>query len=335
MSFRAFLALLIFAGVGRGQEASAGIDLRATLSVGMIDGRSPGFRAVVYPTIKLDEHWSFSGAVQFHSVPFFVDEMRLSGHSLKTDVLQGTLNYSRFWHRGSLVLRTGALSSAFGSFLLRYDDAVNPLINSPRSYGYYYEPVTTLGLMGVEASGTYGRIDARAQFTNSSPANRRSVFSHDQYGDWTAGGGYTIREGLRAGASFYTGPYLDQNFAFYFPGEAPPHQLPARAFGIDAQWAAGHWNIEGELQRFVMHYRLIPDFRMQAEYIELRRVLHPRWFVAERTSNQAYEAVVGFRPNTHQIIKAGYGVDNITGAWTRRVQLQVVTTLHPVSIARR
>lgn len=338
------------------QEAASGFDLRTTITAGLFEGSAPtqqprdgspwvaGMRAVLYPTWKIDDHWSISGAVQVHSRPYFPEEMQTQGYGVNVDILQATLNYSRFWHGGSLVIRAGALNTTFGSFLLHYDDADNPLINAPPSYGYYYAPVTTVGLMGAEADVTAGKLDARAQFVNSSPANPRSILDHDQYGDWAGGAGYTIRQGLRAGVSFYNGPYLDQHSPYYFPGEAPPHQLPARAFGVDAQWAAGHWNVQGELQRFVMDYRLIPTFHEQAGYVEVRRVLAPRWFVAQRSGYvnnsegpgaQSLEAVVGFRPDSRQILKVGYGVQRVSdpgGSLSRIFQIQFVTQLHPLSL---
>src|SRR3954453_13003835 len=135
--------LCIGDGAAWSQEAQAGLDLRRTLSAGLFEGSAPaaeprngspsvaGMRAVLYPTWKWNDHGSVSGAVQIHSRPYFAEEMQTQGYGVKTDILQATLNYARFWRDGSMVLRAGVLSSAFGSFPLRYDDAANPLINSP------------------------------------------------------------------------------------------------------------------------------------------------------------------------------------------------------------
>jgi hypothetical protein len=47
----------------------------------------------------------------------------------------------------------------------------------------------------------------------------------------------------------------------------------------------------------------------------VRRVLNPRWYAAARISSmrplgyegcESYEMAVGFRPNTHQVLKFGY-----------------------------
>jgi hypothetical protein len=183
--------------------------------------------------------------------------------------------------------------------------AVNPLIDMPTSYGYYYRGITNLGLAGLQADATLGRLDFRAQFANSSPANRRSVLDSDQYGNWTGGIGYTIKQGLRVGASAYHGPYLSRDYAFFFPGELNPKNLPATATGLDGEWAQGHWNLYGEWQKFEMVYHVIPAYRYHTGYAEVRRVLHPRWYVAARlgylhperfAGHQVYEAVIGVRP---------------------------------------
>ena len=110
------------------------------------------------------------------------------------------------------------------------------------------------------------RFDGRIQFANSSPANPRSIFANDQYGNWAGGGGFTIRQGLRVGVSGYRGPYLDRKYAYYFPGEANPSKLPAHAIGLDGNWAHGHTTAFVEVQRFVMPYTVIPDFRESAGY---------------------------------------------------------------------
>ena len=88
-----------------GQEAEAGIDIRATISGEGIYSRqlteSPrngtaldgAFRAVVYPLIKLNRHWWLDGAVQFDSAPFFTEDFSAPGHSVTTQILRASLGY--------------------------------------------------------------------------------------------------------------------------------------------------------------------------------------------------------------------------------------------------
>lgn len=338
------------------QEAQSGFEVRGTVSEGVsyshqlaAQDEGPltgGFRAVLYPTWKLNDHWAISGAIQTHSTPYFFEEFPTRHYGVKADVLQANLSYSRFWNGGSVVVRLGELSTAFGSFLLRYDDAVNPLIDMPMAYGYYYKPVSNLGLAGSQVDLTLGKADMRAQFVNSSPANRRSIFDREQYGNWSGGAGYTIRQGFRVGVSGYRGPYLDRNYAFYFPGEASPRSLAGSAIGVDVQWARGAWNVYGEWQRFQMDYRAIPTFKEHTGYAEARRVLHPRWYIASRVGylranafagRQIYEFVGGFRPNRHQLAKVGYQVEQcptVRGTLGNTLSVQLVTTFRAISVAR-
>lgn len=338
------------------QEASSGVDLTATITGQAVHDNeltesprsgSPtiaGFRAMLYPTWKLGEHWIISGAINVNSRPYFEGDFSSQGYAVSTYIIQANIGYSRVWKRGSVLVRAGQMSSAFGAFLLRYDDAVNPLLNMPMEYGYYYAGVTTAGLAGAQVDGTLGKWDGRAQFTNSSPANPRSIFENGQYGNWAGGVGYTIRQGLHVGISAYRGPYLDREYPYFFPGESSPRDLPATAAGADVEWARGHWNLYGEWQRFELNYHAIPTLRETAGYFEAKRVLHPRWYVAARagyahtsyqSGGETYEGSVGFRPNTHQLIKVGYSVqrNSDVGDFYRMFGVQVVTMLHPLSLA--
>jgi hypothetical protein len=344
--------------MARAQEASSGFDLSTTLTTEAFyshqlsqsprDG-SPldgAFRALFYPTWKINSHWTFTGSVQVRSRPLFADEFNTQGHGIRTNVLQAHLDYSRIASKRSIIVRLGMLPTAFGSFLARYDDTRNPLTQMPAAYGYYYRPVTTVGLMGAQVDATLGGADFRAQFVNSSPLNPRSIFDREQYGSWAGGAGYTIRQGFRVGVSALRGPYLDRHYPFFFPGESRPRSLPGSAYGIDVAWGHGPWNIYGELQKFQMTYKAIPDFNEHTGYAELRRVLAPRWYVAERAEYvranafpgyQTFETAIGYRPNVHQLVKVGYQIQQgsaIRGTLANVAEIQVVSTLPSFSLAR-
>jgi hypothetical protein len=341
------------------QEAESGFELRTTVSAegvhtqelteeprdgGTVTG---GFQALLYPTWKLNSHWAVSGAIQVHSRPYYAEEFYTQGYGMKTNILNANISYSQFWKKASLVVRAGQLTSAFGSFLMRYDPAMNPLPGIPGSYGYYGGGAQIQGLAGAQVDATVGRFDMRAQFTNSSPANPRGVFDRDQYGDWTGGIGYTILQGFRVGASAYRGPYLDRHYKYYFPGEARPRDLPATGYGLDVQWGRGPWNVYGELQHFQMTYRAIPTYNMHTGYAEVRRVLHPRWYAATRIGyshpasfpgTESYEIAAGFRPAANQILKFGYTIERgpeVRGSLDNIAVIQFVTTFRAFGIAGR
>jgi hypothetical protein len=334
------------------QEADSGVDLRATLAAQSVASNElteaprsgapmiAGARGVLYPTIKFDEHWFVAGALQMVTRPYYYADLSTTGYGAKGSVLQATLNYSRVSQKGSVLVRAGQMSTAFGSFVLRYDDAENALVDLPVEYGYYYAPVSILGVAGAQIDATRGRFDGRIQFANSSPANPRSLFASDQYGNWAGGGGFTIRQGFRIGASGYRGPYLDRKYAYYFPGEVSPSKLPAHAVGLDMNWAHGHTTAYAEVQRFVMPYSVIPDFRESAGYAEMRQVLSPRWFVAGRYSlastnatgrTNSIEAATGYRPNRFQLLKVGYEFKHYSSGSEhddKVLGIQFITTFH-------
>lgn len=353
------LLLLLGAAGAQAQEANSGFDLGTTISAeGLYSQqmasppRSAGdpngaFRAVVYPTWKVNSNWTFSGAVEAYSYPYFFEGISTNENGTDVQILHADVSYSRFWGNRSIVVRAGQLQSAFGSFLLRYDDAVNPLIDMPRSYGYYFNGVTTLSLAGGEVDASLNKFDLRGQLTNSSPTNPRSLVDTDQYLNWTLGGGYTIQQGFRIGASVYRGPYLDRQFPYYFPGEKDPRDLPATAVGVDVEWGRGHWNVYGEWQRFQMDYTVIPTFTESTGYGEARFVLSPRWFVASRIGYvrpsagsewQSYETAVGFRPGNHELVKLEYEIHQgptISGTRQNVLAVQFVTSFRPLSFASR
>ncbi|HEY3742525.1 MAG TPA: hypothetical protein VGL53_21900 [Bryobacteraceae bacterium] len=350
----AILFLCVTCGIVA-QEAESGFDLRALIGVtsfasneltesprdGSVAGA--GFRALLYPTWKLSKHWTVTGVVQIRSRPYFSEDFSTTGYGIKSDVIQATLGYSQFWTGGSVVVRVGELPSAFGSFLLRYSDMDNPLLDMPAAYGYYYRPVTSLGLTGAQVDASWHRFDGRVQLTSSSPTNPRSPWEKDQYANWTVGAGYTIIQGFRVGVSMYRGPYLDRDFPFFTPNELPPVSLPATGFGTDASWARGHTSINGEWQRFQYDYHEIPTFIEQTGYGEIKQVLHPRWFVAGRVgythtnygAGQSYEAAVGLRPSANQLIKFGYQLqrDSSDGHLDHIVGMQYVAAIHPLVLA--
>ena len=352
---RSLIALVVVTVFGWAHEATSGFEIQTHVSAAGIvspqlesEPRSGGpviggMRVLLYPTWKLNSNWAISAAIQAHTRPYFIEQLQTQGIGIRSDVLQLHLSYSRFWKNNSVVVRAGQLTSAFGSFLVRYDDLDNPLVDMPLSYGYYYKPVTTFGLMGVQTEVTAGRVDARAQFVNSSAANRRSIFDSDQYGNWAGGVGYTIMQGLRIGASGFRGPYLHREHRYYYPGEAPPRSLPATAVGVEVEWVRGYWSSHAEWHSFRRSYLAIPSFTQKASYAEVRRVLHPRWYIAARTgylrsskggTAQAHEAAVGFRPNRHQLIKIGYQVAKHPGDTNgNTLAVQFVTALPSISFS--
>ena len=357
-----------------------------------------GFRATLYPTLNLGPHWFAYSHVQLRAAPFFYYDAYEPERAFKADLIQAAVGYSRAVGKAVVTIKGGRLLSAFGSFPPRYGDETNPLLDQPlsyisdlklrpdqlpcgvndlldqRDYGRNVQfacgggrrdsdgmlPVTLYGLTGIEADLSINRFDARAQLTSSSPANPQSLLSRSQSAQWTAGGGYTFRNGLRVGVSGFRGPYLDRDVQAFLPMGTTLRNYPAAAFGADVQWARGRWSLTGEWQRFRFSY---PGFRtppiVAFGYAEVKAILSPRVYLAGRAGyqrhgrvedltersdrgfapdRQAYEFAIGYRPNRLQLVKVGYEwtrTNDVRGMLDNVLDLQLVTTLPTPSRALR
>src|SRR5580704_6672197 len=372
----AWAVLLVAAAMPtQAQDANFGFSVPMTISGGALytgrlqtDGVSPftaGFRAMFYPTLKLGSHWFAYAAVQVRLAPYFYYDAYDGDHEFYNNVLQAYLGYSFRAGQTSVVVKAGQLSSAFGSFPLRYDDAENPLLDQPLPYIYDIgvtasqlpcgvkdltsqgyggslwfhcggapgwqdgiTPVTLYGLPGIEADVSGNGFDGRLQVTSGSPASVQGISRLNQYAQWTAGGGYTIRQGFRVGISAFRGPYLDPQLQPLLPAESTLRDFPASAVGADVQWARGHWSIGGEWQRYQFE---LPNFvrppAVTTGYAEVKSTLTPRLYLASRVGwlksgrvadNQglsagafaprvgSYEFAAGCWLNRHQLLKIGY-----------------------------
>jgi hypothetical protein len=403
------LAIVAFwAEPGAAQEADYGISVPVTLSGGALythrlqlsePDASPtaaAFRVMIYPTIKLGPHWFGYAAVQVRSNPYFYYDAFYTGREIYVSTVQAFAGYASHVGETSVMFKAGRLSSAFGSFPLRYDDAQNPLLDQPLSYiqrtslrgdqlvcgtadlrrqryglvdagcggvkgsDSSLTPVSLYGLPGIQAEVSGRRMDARLQFTNGSPANPRGWQTPGRYLQWTAGAGYTIRQGFRIGVSGFSGPYLDSALTPFLPSGSTIRDYPAKAIGLDGQWARGRWSVNAEWQRFQFGS---PNFvmppRVTSSYAEAKMVMTPRLYLAGRAGRFSSGQVMdrngisapefaatltslelggGVWLNRRQLLKVSYGWLNIEGQAGTRMNvlgLQFVTTLHPLNWAFR
>jgi len=330
-------------------------------------GNSPaafGFRVMLYPTLKLGKHWFGYAAVQARLMPYFYYDAFFPDRDVHTDVIQAYMGYTAQVGRSTVVVKAGQLVSAFGAFPLRYDDLDNPLLDQPLSYvtqlplrtdqllcgtndllwqhygsvwascggaqggGGGLTPVTLYGMPGVQAEISVRQFDARLQVTSGSPAYPQGWSEFRQYRQWTAGAGFTIRQGFRVGTSVFTGPYLEPAVAGLLPAGTTVRDFPATGTGLDGQWASGRWSVFGEWQhiRFDMPAFVVPP-SISSGYGEVKRALTPRLYVAGRagwlatgrvtdtagiTATQfapllkSYEVASGFWLNRRQLLKLSY-----------------------------
>jgi hypothetical protein len=390
------------------QDAPRGIAVPFTVSGGVLvseRGRAadpdaqrviPGFRAVFYPSLKIDSRWFVYSDIQVQSKPFFYYDAFYPKNEVSTRVQQLFLGYDWMGEESSIEFKAGKLPSAFGSFPLRYDDTVNPLLDQPFGYGYIVKlrpdqlpcgvsdlvhqqtyplymqhycggstaerrgmvPVTLDGLPGAEVSGSWRKIDARFQATNSSPSNPQSLNSKSQNVQWTAGTGYTIRQGFRIGISGFRGPFLESDVRELLDPGTNERDYPAVGIGTDVQWGRGRWSAIAEWQRVEFNY---PGFEkppaVSSGFLELKATLNPRFYTAFRggyeshggveddsgdvaehflRNRQAWEVALGYRVNHFQTIKVGYEwmkTSGVAGTRDNVFGIQFVTSVRALSKA--
>jgi hypothetical protein len=385
----AVMPVVITGGVLASERA-----LDADPEAGQVTG---GFQVLLYPSLKINSSWSMQSAVQVRSAPLFYYDAFYPKKDVITEVMQLSLGYDWKGEESSIALKAGKLITAFGAFPLRYSDSVNPLIDQPLGYAYTTKlrpdqkpcgtldlahqsvypvyvnhycggststnrngvvPVTLYGLPGAQVSGSWRKMDARVQLTNSSPANPQGVLSDSQHIQWTAGAGFTIAQGFRVGMSGFKGPFLEKDVEPVLPSGTSVRKYQAQALGVDVQWAGGRWSVVAEWQRVRFNY---PGFTISpavsSSYAELKGIVNPRFYGAFRAgfenhsrvkdsvgveanhflpNRQSYELVAGYHLNRNQTIKLGYEwlkTDGISGIRDNVIGVQFVTSIHSLSKA--
>ena len=345
--------------------------LRLTHELGETTSVNPGFRVVASPTISLGTHWFAYSALEAHSSSYFQYRTGKENTSpVQVNVMQAFVGYLRTSSKGSVMIKAGQISSEFGLFPADYEDSKMPLINPPLVYmtnlplrpdqlpcgtpdvlsqeydsavafrcggsaqqRYGATPVTLYGLPSIESQISVARFDARLQVSNSSPVNPHGLTSNSQFAQWTAGGGYTTRQGLHVGMSGFKGPYLDENLVPLLSAGTNLRSFSASGIEADARWSRGPWSGQAEWLHFSF---ALPGFAISpsesAAYAEMKLILSPRVFVAARLNTetfggmkdqagltaskaagpqQVYEFGLGYRLNRQQLLKT-------EAAWSRR-----------------
>ncbi|HWB87210.1 MAG TPA: hypothetical protein VG675_23905 [Bryobacteraceae bacterium] len=356
------------------------------------DKESAGARLMLYPTFKFGKHWFGYAAVQERLEPYFYYDALSPQHHFDTDVIQGFVGYSARWEGTSLVAKAGRMISAFGSFPTRYDDAQNPLLDQPLGYvtevplrddqlpcgvadlksQHYHAislscggavgsepgliPASLYGLPGVEVDLQSGRVDGRLQITSGSTVYPKPVSMMRHYAQWTLGGGVTVRQGFRIGASGFRGPYLDSDVMPFLPAGASVRNFPASGIGLDVQYKHGYWSASGELQRFRFDYpNFVEQPSVRTGYFEAKRILSPRLYLAFRAGWWEPGGIVdntgasakyldvevksqefggGIWLNRYQLLKASYEwleADNWGGTRWNVYGVQLVTSIHKLA----
>jgi hypothetical protein len=186
-----------------------------------------------------------------------------------------------------LVFDAGRLTPVIGTFASRHFSTRNPLIGDPDGYSLDYP-------FGVEMFGDVSKFDYRIAAVsrptshvgyepNPTPRLRPAV-----------GGGFTPIVGLRFGASFTVGPYLNRDVAAVALKDKPWTAYHQRVAAFDVSFSHGYLETHAEAARGSYD---IPSGRIAGftYYGEAKYTLSPRFFIAGRLERNKYPFI---RPTT-------------------------------------
>ena len=233
------------------------------------------------------------------------------------------------WARSrALVLDAGIINTPVGAFVGRRLSNRNPLVGAPDAYPVTYP-------LGLQLSGATGMIDWRAAVVSLPVTNEQYTPEHPGARARPAiGAGITPLTGLRIGASWTAGSYLERDTpAGYLDAGRRWHAYDQRVYALDLQASRGYAELWAEVARteYDVPKRGAP-LRGTAGYIEARWTFTPRLYVAARAERNLYpfiqplddvndwianatdlrdlEAGIGFRPSPSRIVKLSWRRDN-------------------------
>lgn len=240
------------------------------------------------------------------------------------------------WSRSPrLVVDAGILTSPVGAFGGRRLSSRNPLVGAPDGYPVTYP-------LGAQLSGTARILDWRAAAVSLPVTHEEYTPDPTPRARPALGAGVRPLPGLRVGASWTAGPYLNRGLPDALLAGRRWTAYDQRVAGVDVEASHGYLELWAEASRsaYDVPGRARP-VRGTAGYLEARWTFGPRWYAAARAEVNDYPFVqpagdsswiaqatevrdaelgLGFRPSSHQIVKL---------TW-RRDQWRVEPALRPV-----
>ena len=229
----------------------------------------------------------------------------------------------RFRPSPAVGIVAGKWASPVGAYANRRLPNTNPLIGDPDAYPTAYP-------WGAEASGLVGSFDYRAALV-SLPVTREGYLPDPTPALRPAlGAGFTPTVGLRVGASFTAGPYLNDTLPATLLAGRTWNDYRQRIVAFDAEFSRGYAEVHAELA--VSSYDVPGQANAvtgYAYYGELKYTWTPRFYTAVRLEQNDYpfirpaggawvarttnmyngEAGVGYRLNRAALVKLSFRKD--------------------------
>jgi hypothetical protein len=246
---------------------------------------------------------------------------RLSGREWEAMMYQLEVRYQS-QTRVPVRVDAGIITSPLGLGTLELRADLSPAIKTPF---YYYMPLPPFeprydGVqlmsggypLGVIASASGTKWDARAGITDATPARDRDVFAGegpDRMRQFVAGGGLSPVPGLRVGAGFAHGAYRSAVRAQDAASAVETPGANATVFNLEGEYAFGHTRISGEWIRNKFESPLGPAIA-RGYFVQGVQAFGPRLFGTVRIAGASSPAYAGGarrrRTMTATEVSAGY-----------------------------
>lgn len=184
------------------------------------------------------------------------------------------------WH--GLMLDGGKIQPVIGTFAPRHFSNRNPLIGAPDAYSLEYP-------LGIVLSGDFQHADFRVAAVSLPPTHSGYVPAATPRPRPAIGAGVTPVVGVRLGASWTDGPYLNDALTPAELRDAPWSHYHQQVFALDARAAHGYLETFAEAARATYE---VPG-RAAAilgytYYGEAKYTFTPRFYLAARAERNAY-----------------------------------------------
>jgi hypothetical protein len=225
--------------------------------------------------------------------------------------------------RGRMMLDLGKITSPAGAFAARRFSWRNPLIGTPDGYPVTYP-------YGVVATGTFGWFDARAGVLSLPGWHEGYAPEPDHAARPVVAIGVTPMIGVRIGASYAAGPYLNADLSAAHLEGASWRSYQQRLAGIELAASAGYLELHAEAAQSSYDVPGQAAIEGLTYFGEAKYTFTPRFFVATRLERNDYPFIrpagggswvarrtdfhneefgIGFRLTASALLKASYRQD--------------------------
>jgi hypothetical protein len=197
----------------------------------------------------------------------------------------------RYASSRALVFDAGRLPPLVGTFAPRQFSTRNPLIGTPDGYSLEYP-------LAVEVSGEMRHFDYRAAMVSLPASHMDYVPKPTPRLRPAIGAGFTPMTGLRLGASFTAGPYLNNSYSAAALAGRSWTAYDQRVGALDLEFSRGYLETHAEYARGSYDVPGRATAIVGTTYYgEVKYTLSPRFFLAARAERNRYPFIRGFGAN--------------------------------------